>query len=84
MRRIRLMHSLGWFDEGSRIVEDFKKLFPEEKEFSDKMHRELGKASALASEETHATYSIICSYKYLMYTCTYMYAFTCTVYIHGL
>ena len=50
MRRIRLMHMLGWFEEGSRVVEEFRKLFPDEKEFSSKMRLELDKANALASE----------------------------------
>lgn len=50
MRRIRLMHVLGWYDEGSRVVGKFKANFPDEKEFSDKMRLELDKANALASE----------------------------------
>lgn len=54
MRRIRLMHLLGWYDEGSRVVETFRVNFPDEKEFSDKMRLELDKANALASKlETH-------------------------------
>ena len=50
MRRIRLMHALGWYDEGGRVVEDFRTLFPDEKEFADKMKLECDKANALASE----------------------------------
>ena len=52
MRRIRLMYSLGWYEEGTRVVDKFRSLFPEEKEFSDKMQFEMDKASALQSEST--------------------------------
>ena len=50
MRRIRLMLALGWNDEGVRVVDNFKKLFPEEEEFSTKMRLELEKAGSLESE----------------------------------
>ena len=45
------MHMLGWYDEGLRMLEKFRALFPEETEFSNKMSLELEKASALSSEQ---------------------------------
>ena len=50
MRRLRLMHALGWYEEGSRLVRKFQALFPGETEFSDKMRLDCDKAAALESK----------------------------------
>ena len=50
MRRLRLMYALGWYEEGSRMVDKFETLFPAETEFIEKMKLDMDKAAAMESK----------------------------------